>query len=132
MIMIASFITKSNLPSLLFDTFRQCPTETIERSGMMQPYPAYASPNSKHWFTTSFLQCLLEEGAGKRCLECSTSHTPRNSYEIRFTGIPVIIPRNSLRDTEQNPNVRGENRSSSYVILTVESFIKKRWVLQRY
>ena len=33
---------------------------------------AYAStatqPNSKHWFTTSF----LEEGAGKRCSECTT------------------------------------------------------------
>ena len=27
---------------------------------------SYQYPNSKHWFTTSFLQ----EGAGKRCSEC--------------------------------------------------------------
>ena len=30
---------------------------------------AAAVPNSKHWFTTSFLP--LEEGAGKRCSECA-------------------------------------------------------------
>ena len=39
-------------------------------------------PNSKHWFTTSFLwrkvpesdARSVEEGAGKRCSECGTDH----------------------------------------------------------
>ena len=67
-----------------------------------QPYPEkFKVPESD---ARSVLPAIPREiqGAGKRCSECSTSHTPRNSYEIGFTGLPIIIPRNSLRSVTQN------------------------------
>ena len=42
----------------------------------------HSIPNSKHWFTTSFLP--LEEGAGKRCSESHThTHTHGHTYHLR-------------------------------------------------
>ena len=39
--------------------------------------------NSKHWFTTSFLQ-HLEEGAGKRCSEWGTGDIIEPVYCLMF------------------------------------------------
>ena len=98
-----------------------------------QPYPEkFKVPESD---ARSVLPAIPREikGAGKRCSKCSTRHIPRNSrcrkamlgvfyqpYPEKFIRNRVYRPTCNntaqlapIRDTEQNPNVGGENQSWS-------------------
>ena len=65
------------------------------------------SPNSKHWFTTSFLQ-TLEEGAGKGCSECGESlHWflvgANKSYVIATSDLWLFINASNLLPSLSTP-----------------------------
>ena len=65
------------------------------------------SPNSKHWFTTSFLP--LEEGAGKRCSVCVVSlvYTTPNATGPSPSGWPAVLaPVPESKDAAQVPRFR--------------------------
>ena len=61
---------RAGLPCVKSAALRASFSGTFCRKPVHFNSPSSFEPNSKHWFTTSFLQ-PLEEGAGKRCSECA-------------------------------------------------------------
>ena len=85
--------------------------------------------NSRHWFTTSFLQ---EEGAGMRCSECVCCFTSRETVQTIETGSPGRPPRLShsswvLKSLRSSPVLLYVHRDPYGLLLILLGTFEEPW-----